>query len=91
MSIKRGVIIFPLLLILVFLLSCTPSVPTEKQCSSALDCVKTTCCHASDALNKNYGPDCSGQICTQECVEGTIDCGQGTIQCVKGACAVVLG
>ncbi len=73
----------------IFLLSCT-SVPTEKQCETADDCVKATCCHAVDAVNKDYGPDCTGQMCTLDCQEGTLDCGQGKIECIQNTCTAVI-
>ncbi len=82
--------LFPMLLLLMlFAVSCS-SVPLEKQCSADSDCIKASCCHASDAINKLYGPDCGGQFCTAECVPGTLDCGQGEVRCVKGGCKVLM-
>lgn len=77
---------FGLGLILVLLVGC--AVPVEKECSNDRDCVPATCCHASEAVSKEEGPDCSGQICTAECVSGTIDCGQGEIACFEGRCII---
>ena len=77
------------LISLVFLVSCS-SVSPEKVCSVDEDCVPATCCHASAAINKEFSPGCSGQMCTQECVPETIDCGQGEIKCVSGECQVIL-
>ena len=70
-----------------FLLSCTPS---EKQCSVDADCVPAGCCHATDAINKEYASSCNGVLCTMECEPTTIDCGQGDIKCVQNECTVVL-
>tara|TARA_Y100000310_G_C20606398_1_gene775701 strand:- start:544 stop:807 length:264 start_codon:yes stop_codon:yes gene_type:complete len=82
-------IIYLMLLISVFglLVGC---VPVEKKCSADTDCVKKTCCHASEAVNKKYGPNCKNKLCTMSCEPGTIDCGQGKIKCVSGACRAVL-
>jgi len=62
----------------------------SKECSADQDCVPVSCCHASTAVPKAEGPDCSGQLCTMECVPGTADCGQGKVKCVSGECQVVL-
>ncbi|HLC97247.1 MAG TPA: hypothetical protein VJC21_00480 [Candidatus Nanoarchaeia archaeon] len=78
-----------LLFILFFIIGCTPISP-EKSCSSAADCVPASCCHARDAVNQEYKPDCSEALCTAVCEPGTLDCGQGEIECRKGACAVVV-
>ena len=87
---KNKIILVIMIVTFLFLVSCTPSVPIEKQCFSDDDCVKATCCHASDAVNKDNGPDCTGQMCTQECVPGTLDCQQGEIKCLENECVVVL-
>ncbi|MDP3639840.1 MAG: hypothetical protein Q8R53_01405 [Nanoarchaeota archaeon] len=80
---------FGFLFVSLFLLGCT-SIPPEKSCSVAADCVPASCCHAQDAVNQEYKPDCSGALCTAVCEPGTLDCGQGEIQCRKRACAVVV-
>ena len=86
---KKTFLMIGIICLLVFLVSCT-SVPPEKVCSAAEDCVKATCCHATEAVNKEFAPDCAGQFCTMECVPKTLDCQQGKVQCVKGGCEVVL-
>jgi len=78
------------ILLLVFLTSCSPSISLEKQCTSPSDCVPALCCHATDAVNAKYAPDCTDAICTMDCTPGTLDCGQGEIQCMGGRCVVVL-
>lgn len=75
-----------LCLLLVLVVGCTP---VEKECSVDSDCVKATCCHASDAVSEEHAPDCKGILCTMDCVPGTTDCGQGEIKCVEGSCEVV--
>jgi|APSaa5957512622_1039677.scaffolds.fasta_scaffold648400_1 hypothetical protein len=72
----------------IFLLSCT-TIPLEKQCSVDSDCVKATCCHAVDSVNKEHGPDCTGNICTLDCEPGTLDCG-GKVKCIENTCAAVI-
>ena len=78
-----------LILCTIFLLSCT-TVSLEKQCSIDSDCVKATCCHAVDAVNKDNAPDCAGNICTLDCEENTLDCGQGEIKCIENTCTAVI-
>lgn len=87
MKITKKLLGLVLLVSLTVLIGCTPA---EKVCTVDKDCVPATCCHPSDAVNKEHGPDCTGQLCTQECVPGTTDCGQGEIKCVQGSCEVVL-
>ena len=65
-------------------------VPVEKQCAVDLDCIQATCCHPSEAVNKDYKPNCGGVLCTAVCEPGTLDCGQGEIKCVSGGCKIVL-
>ena len=79
------------LILVLFLVSCTTrEIPVEKQCLADGDCVPATCCHATDAVNKDYAPDCAGIFCTQVCEPGTIDCGQGEVGCVDGECQVII-
>lgn len=83
----KKILVLVLCLLLVFVVGC---VPAGKECAKDKDCVSATCCHASEAVNKEQAPDCAGILCTMECVPGTTDCGQGEIKCVKGRCEVVL-
>ena len=78
-----------LLLGIFFLVSCQ-KVPSEKFCSVDSDCVAASCCHATDAVNKEYAPDCSGEMCTMNCAPETLDCGQGEIKCINSECQVIL-
>ena len=84
---KRIFGLISFVLIIIFIVGCAP---VEKKCSADTDCVKKTCCHAKDAVNKKYGPNCANRLCTMGCEAGTIDCGQGKIQCVSGACQAVM-
>lgn len=77
------------LILLIFLVGCQV-VPLEKSCSADGDCVPAQCCHADEAVNKDYGPDCTGKMCTMECVSRTLNCGQGEVRCVSGECQAVL-
>ena len=79
-----------ILVTFVFLISCTSSIPPEKQCSVSADCVPDACCHAAGAVNAQFAPDCSDTLCTLECRPETLDCGFGKVQCVKDECVVVL-
>ncbi len=76
----------------IFLISCTPQdIPPEKLCESDDECVAASCCHSTDAVNKDHRPDCSNVFCTMECKPGTLDCGQGEIRCIDNKCTAVLG
>ena len=61
------------------------------KCYKDKDCVKASCCHASDCTLKSKAPNCEGIFCTQECVENTLDCGQGSCKCLDGICKGVIG
>jgi len=84
---KKLFLFLSLGILLFFLVSC---VPAEKECSVDKDCVPATCCHASEAVNKENALKCGGMLCSAECEPGTIDCGQGEVKCVSGKCEVVL-
>lgn len=82
---------FLLLGLLVLVVSCTQTnIPPEKQCQVDGDCIPSSCCHSTDAVNKNYPPDCEGIICTVDCQGGTLDCGQGEIKCLQNQCTAVI-
>ena len=86
----KKVVVYVLLVFSIFLVSCSSEVAPEKQCSVDEDCVKSICCHADSAVNKEFGPDCAGMMCTADCVPGTLDCQQGEIKCLSGECSAVL-
>ncbi len=77
------------LMLVIFLISCTPQTSPETFCEHASDCVPAECCHATSAVNKEYAPDCDGVMCTLDCQEGTLDCGFGEIECIQNQCTVV--
>ena len=79
--------LFVVLALSLFLVSCTPA---EKACTADNDCVPNACCHATDAVNKENAPNCAGQLCTMECVPGTIDCNQAELRCISGECKAVM-
>lgn len=62
----------------------------ECGCSIDSDCVPDACCHASGCIAKTAAPSCSGVLCSQECVPGTLDCGQGSCKCINGVCGASL-
>lgn len=86
---KKIIGILFLLTLLSLVVSCT-SVSEEKQCVTDADCVAATCCHATDAVNLDFRPDCSSTLCTAVCEPGTLDCNQGEAMCVKGSCEAVI-
>lgn len=88
-------IIIGVVLLIVFVSSCAPvskedGVLIEKQCIQDSDCVANECCHAKDAVNKQYAPDCKSVMCTMSCEAETLDCGQGKVSCGQGECRVVM-
>lgn len=85
----KSVLFLGLLFVSLVVAGCTSVLP-EKSCSIAADCVPATCCHAKDAVNSDYAPNCDEALCTAVCEPGTLDCGQGEIACVRGECTVVL-
>lgn len=60
-------------------------------CKSDSDCVPETCCHPDSCIHKNFGPNCEGVICSQECAPGTLDCSQGVCRCIDNKCQPIMG
>jgi len=83
-------ILFLTVLVLTLSACQVSQVPVEKRCVTDDDCVAASCCHASEAVNIEYAPDCEDVFCTQECVPETLDCGQGIIRCVDGECRAII-
>jgi hypothetical protein len=81
-------IILIILILSLFITSC--GVAKEKQCTLDSDCRPASCCHSSDAVNKDNAPSCKGILCSQQCEPNTIDCGQGKIKCLENECQAVL-
>ncbi|MBI2662659.1 hypothetical protein HYX11_04335 [Candidatus Woesearchaeota archaeon] len=84
---KYSLLIFSILSLL--LISCTPSIPSEKSCTQDSDCVPATCCHANQSINKNYAPNCQNILCSMGCEPNTLDCSQGEIKCVNNECTIL--
>eukprot|EP01112_Ceratiomyxa_fruticulosa_P017128 TRINITY_DN5277_c0_g1_i6.p1 TRINITY_DN5277_c0_g1~~TRINITY_DN5277_c0_g1_i6.p1 ORF type:complete len:154 (-),score=14.99 TRINITY_DN5277_c0_g1_i6:117-578(-) len=62
----------------------------NKYCTDASDCVPRQCCHATEAVNKAFGLDCSKEAgCTAVCEPGTLDCGNAFITCIDNECTVL--
>ena len=55
-------------------------------CERDDDCIADSCCHSRKCVAKSAAPKCSGIVCSQECVPGTLDCGQGSCSCVNNEC-----
>ncbi len=85
-------VLFTILLVSLFLLSCTPAmeVSEELRCQTDADCVPAQCCHPTSAVNKDFAPDCAGILCSQNCEPNTLDCGQGEIKCQAGKCKAII-
>ena len=60
-------------------------------CTSDIDCVPASCCHANSCTSANYAPKCDRIFCTLECAPGSLDCGQGSCACVNNKCIGVMG
>jgi len=54
-----------------------------------MECVKASCCHASECVWESEAPDCGGIFCSMSCESGTMDCGAGHCEVVDGECGVV--
>ena len=52
-------------------------------------CVKAPGCHVSECVFADPAQEKQLQVCTQECVPGTLDCGQGSCQVIDGECKAV--
>lgn len=58
------------------------------ECEVDEDCVRASCCHATECVLESKAPNCSGAICSMVC-SGPLDCGAGSCGCVENKCAVV--
>ncbi len=70
--------------------SSKPDILLDKYCEQDTDCVAATCCHATDALARSYGPACTAVLCSMDCQPDTLDCGQGAVKCINNQCTAVL-
>ena len=77
---KYFLLAFLVLLLVFFVIA--KSFPKNKN----LECVPSSCCHATSCVEKSQAQDCRGIACTQECKPGTLDCGQGECKAVNGKC-----
>ncbi len=84
------IVLISLLFLVAIGASCTSSIPLEKKCVTDTDCAAASCCHATDALNKLYAPNCQNAMCTMSCEPDTLDCGQGSVKCIQEQCKVVM-
>tara|TARA_Y100000310_G_C20471982_1_gene710526 strand:+ start:532 stop:789 length:258 start_codon:yes stop_codon:yes gene_type:complete len=82
------VVIGLLLVVLVFLVSCSPTFGSE--CINDKGCVPDACCHATGAVPLGQAPNCEGVLCSMECAPGTLDCGQGEVKCIENKCVAVI-
>jgi hypothetical protein len=95
MLINRILQISLLIVLVLFLESCTSvnekdaTGDSMKKCIEDDDCVADQCCHAKEAVNKAYAPECKSVMCTMSCEPDTIDCGQGKVACVDKKCSVI--
>jgi hypothetical protein len=58
----------------------------EPECKKDNDCVAGRCCHADFCVSIKDKPDCTGAMCTEECIPNTLDCSQGRCKCQEGKC-----
>jgi hypothetical protein len=90
MEIKRLYFVIAIILIATLFVNGCNGIENEMACSEDNECVAATCCHATDAINKDFRPDCSSTLCSAECAPETLDCGQAKAKCVSDQCQVVL-
>ena len=76
-------------LILLLLIACQAEIDGSVYCETAMDCSAATCCHASEAVNNAYAPNCEGDMCSLNCEPNTLDCGQMKIDCIENRCSVI--
>lgn len=93
---RSRVIVLGLVMIVLFMVSCVRPIAEEPALNASLlctvdkDCVPDSCCHATGAVARAYGPDCSSVMCTMNCEPGTLDCAQGEVKCISSQCTVVM-
>jgi len=63
---------------------------TMGECAIDSDCVPVACCHADSCVPASKAPDCTDNLCTQVCKEGTMDCGAGSCKCINNACEAIM-
>ncbi len=85
---KKIIFMLGIVIMLMFVASCN-YVPPDKVCTEDTDCTAAQCCHATEVVNNDNAPDCSGVLCTANCEPDTLDCGQAKARCVEGACTMV--
>lgn len=57
-------------------------------CQEDSVCVPAQCCHPNACIHQSQSSDCSGVMCSMECVPETMDCGAGRCVCDHGICQV---
>ena len=62
----------------------------EENAEDEIMCVPATCCHATECVQENEAPNCSGAFCTMSCEPDTLDCGQARCEYINESCGVVL-
>ena len=78
------------LLVFALLIGGCSDIPDNAGCNDDSECVKATCCHASECVMASEAPDCEGIMCSMECRPNTMDCGQGSCKCINNECRLVL-
>lgn len=56
------------------------------ECKTDLDCVPSTCCHATTCVPLALRPNCSNILCSQVCKPNSLDCGQEICVCKNNKC-----
>ena len=59
----------------------------RKYCEKDDDCVRATCCHPTETINKGHKPACEDVVCTKDC-RTALDCGSGEPACIENKCSV---
>lgn len=61
---------------------------TRAVCRTDADCVPAACCHPRACVPRAQAPRCGDEMCTMQCVSGTLDCGAASCVCLGGRCGV---
>jgi hypothetical protein len=76
-------------IILLLLIACQTEISAEQYCETTADCSAAQCCHATEAINNEYAPNCEGIMCSLNCEPDTLDCGQMQIECIENRCSII--
>lgn len=88
---KYKLIIFLLFAVVILTVSYSlftrTKIPPEKYCEYDDECKPDKCCHAENAINTKFAPNCTGIGCTKDC-RTILDCQFGKPVCIDNVCKI---